>query len=226
MAVANHPPEISIVVDPEDVANQPTAYSADLTWAATSLGSGRPESCTYVLEYGPRSGYGEVVIFDTPASTQSHPFTNLPAECTRYYRITATDSGGIEAVYEGEFTLDTPLPEDDSDGDGLPDTWESLHYGTSGDLNTLDGNDPAADFDGDGLSDLDEYLTGTRPDIADTDSDGIPDDVDNAPLTGGVGIPLDAPNDSICGATNGATLIVTALLLAIYALLGRKRAVA
>ncbi|MCJ8503062.1 chitobiase/beta-hexosaminidase C-terminal domain-containing protein [Desulfatitalea alkaliphila] len=46
--------------------------------------------------------------------------------------------------------------EADSDGDGMPDSWELEHFGT------LD-RDGMGDFDGDGISDLDEYLNGFDP---------------------------------------------------------------
>jgi len=49
----------------------------------------------------------------------------------------------------------------DSDGDGLPDWWESLHY-----------NDAEGDPDNDGLTNLGEYENGVSPDDPDSDDDG------------------------------------------------------
>lgn len=46
--------------------------------------------------------------------------------------------------------------EADSDGDGMPDSWEMEHFGTL-------ERDGTGDFDGDGISDLDEYLNGFDP---------------------------------------------------------------
>src|SRR5262249_7132174 len=50
------------------------------------------------------------------------------------------------------------LPTQDSDGDGIPDSWE-LAYG----LNPADPSDAALDTDGDGQSNLQEFLAGTDP---------------------------------------------------------------
>lgn len=46
----------------------------------------------------------------------------------------------------------------DSDGDGMPDSWERAHG-----LNPLDPADAALDTDGDGLTNLQEYQAGTDP---------------------------------------------------------------
>jgi hypothetical protein len=56
-----------------------------------------------------------------------------------------------------------------SDGDGLPDWWEMLHFG--GATNAVWDADP----DGDGLNNLQEYQYGTDPNKWDTDGDGLSD---------------------------------------------------
>jgi probable HAF family extracellular repeat protein len=58
----------------------------------------------------------------------------------------------------------------DSDGDGLPDAWET-QYG----LNPNSAPDAAVDTDGDGLTNYQEYHAGSNPTSADTDADGVPD---------------------------------------------------
>ncbi|RYY51681.1 MAG: hypothetical protein EOO09_22845, partial [Chitinophagaceae bacterium] len=57
----------------------------------------------------------------------------------------------------------------DSDGDGMPDFWETA----KGFNNTV--NDAAADLDGDGLRNLEEYRANTNPNGWNTDLDGLTD---------------------------------------------------
>lgn len=59
----------------------------------------------------------------------------------------------------------------DSDGDGMPDVYEALYAF----LNSADPADGVLDFDGDGLSNSLEFANGSRPDVADTDEDGLSD---------------------------------------------------
>ena len=62
---------------------------------------------------------------------------------------------------------------DDSDADGLPDTWEILQFGNL-------GQTASGDPDGDGFTNVQEFAAGTDPNNAaltpnDTDGDGLPD---------------------------------------------------
>jgi len=56
----------------------------------------------------------------------------------------------------------------DSDGDGLPDSWEKLYFP---DLSKAAAGDP----DGDGLTNAEELAAGTNPTKSDTDADGLSD---------------------------------------------------
>jgi VWFA-related protein len=58
----------------------------------------------------------------------------------------------------------------DSDGDGMPDSWETT-YG----FDLYDPDDALLDADNDGLSNLEEYQLRTNPHNPDTDGDGMPD---------------------------------------------------
>lgn len=57
----------------------------------------------------------------------------------------------------------------DLDGDGLPDSWEVTYFGNT---TAQSGN---GDPDADGLSNSQELTSGTNPNSADTDSDGLAD---------------------------------------------------
>lgn len=58
----------------------------------------------------------------------------------------------------------------DSDGDGIPDSWELAFS-----LNPNDANDALLDADNDGLNNLEEYEADTYPASYDTDGDGVSD---------------------------------------------------
>lgn len=75
-------------------------------------------------------------------------------------------------VVSMEYTIDVNVSgtvDDDTDGDGIPDSWEMANFG---DLTTAD---ETTDNDGDGLLDIDEHSNGTDPKDTDTDGDGMPD---------------------------------------------------
>lgn len=82
-------------------------------------------------------------------------------------------TGAIDFTYEtGVRALisSAPLAPQDSDSDGMPDAWESLHG-----LNPSNHLDATTDTDGDGLENRREFLLGTLPRNADSDGDGAPD---------------------------------------------------
>ncbi len=80
------------------------------------------------------------------------------------------DLGAYEYVFDPSIV--------DTDGDGMPDMWETLY---SPPLNPTNGLDGALDSDGDGLLNSNEFTWGCNPTHSDTDADGMPDgwEVDN-----------------------------------------------
>lgn len=56
----------------------------------------------------------------------------------------------------------------DSDADGMDDSWETLHFGSTAYTATND-------FDSDGIFNREEYLCGMNPALADSDGDGLSD---------------------------------------------------
>jgi hypothetical protein len=77
------------------------------------------------------------------------------------HRISQTRSGNDPANFLAAAPTPgfaVPAPNDDRDGDGIPDDWELL-YG----FNPDSAADALLDSDSDGLSNLDEYRAGTDP---------------------------------------------------------------
>lgn len=81
----------------------------------------------------------------------------------------------------------------DTDGDGLPDDWEMDNFGS---LSPTPGGDP----DADGLTNQEEWSSGTDPNAADTDGDGLTD----AQETGSIGTSPLAPDTDGDGVGDGA----------------------
>ncbi|MDD5502544.1 MAG: PKD domain-containing protein [Candidatus Thermoplasmatota archaeon] len=65
----------------------------------------------------------------------------------------------------------------DVDKDGMPNDWEKANG-----FNPNDASDKTSDADSDTISNLDEYKAGTNPKSADSDGDGINDNLDTKPL--------------------------------------------
>ncbi|TVZ39812.1 FG-GAP repeat protein [Alteromonadaceae bacterium 2753L.S.0a.02] len=74
----------------------------------------------------------------------------------------------------------------DSDKDGLPDAWEIVNQ-----LDYLYAEDANYDMEPDGLTNLQEFQLGTNPWKADTDNDGVNDDIDFDPLNPEYGLDTD-----------------------------------
>ena len=85
----------------------------------------------------------------TGANGDSLRVANVAAANEGPYTVTITNGSG-------SVTSTAAMLWFDSDGDGLPDTWEIANFGNL-------AQNALGDFDGDGVSNLDEFLQGTNP---------------------------------------------------------------
>ena len=99
----------------------------------------------------------------TEPGQMSKPYSVYGQEGTNQIAVADTVNRRLQL-----FSLDTTGV--DSDGDGMPDSWEIAHG-----LNPTDETDAGLDPDGDGLTNLQEYTLGTDPQKKDTDGDGLND---------------------------------------------------
>ena len=109
----------------------------------------------YRVYYGTTSGHYTTMI--SVGNKTSCTITNLEPGQTYYFNATAYEFSGNESGFSDEIPYTVPFV--DSDGDGMPDDWESL-YGLDPYV-----NDALEDPDGDGVSNIDEYRRGTEPTI-------------------------------------------------------------
>ncbi|HMO03026.1 MAG TPA: S8 family serine peptidase [Kiritimatiellia bacterium] len=127
--------------------------------------------------------------FDIPMCSTSDVFGNLIATVTnvtsftvtgmsnyqlRCYAVRAVDASGFADAntvmqYAAPKQSGVECDQVDSDGDGMPDWWEFIHFGS------ITGAAPGADPDADGLTNLQEFQIGTDPLNADSDGDGLTD---------------------------------------------------
>ncbi len=108
-------------------------------------------------------------ILDPPAGFVQH----LPAAPVLWSPYGDTDQDGLSDWVE--YQLDTNPVNPDTDGDTLPDGWEVAYAWPTNTLNPGVFSGAMIDSDRDDVPDLIEFQRGTRPDLADTDGDGLSD---------------------------------------------------
>jgi hypothetical protein len=110
-------------------------------------------------------------LFDDGGDTVQDVAVSYDDWLTDWFNAATLESGA--SVVEAD---DSPVRvvESDDDGNGIPDWWEE-QYG----LDSDDGDVADLDGDGDGLTNLYEYWSGTSPILADSDFDGMSDDLED-----------------------------------------------
>jgi len=100
------------------------------------------------------------------------------------FGFSARVGGANQDLFIDNLVITTNAPADDTDGDGLSDTYESANGLDPNDDGTIGETSPGAkdgpngalgDLDGDGISNIDEHDNGTHPNLADTDGDTLSD---------------------------------------------------
>jgi alpha-L-fucosidase 2 len=143
----------------------PGAFTVGLTWASSLLTSGTIHS-----DLGNPCRVRIATPIHVMKGNRLIPLTTI-----------ATNLYEFPTIAAGDYTiLPGAVSATDTDGDGIPDAFETNTGVFVSATNT--GSSPIlADTDGDSLNDGDEvYLHGTNPNLADTDGDGLRDAVEIA----------------------------------------------
>lgn len=172
------PPNGLLLVVPFDPADTATLnafrakYNVSVTAAIYGPWSGQLANSTESVELvkpdapqlapDPDAGFVPTILVDKVKYFDVFPWPVADGNGFSLQRL-SVDEYGNDPI---NWTAATPTPGPpgtggDTDGDGMPDSWENLYPG----LNPM-ANDANGDLDNDGMTNLEEYLAGTAPNDA------------------------------------------------------------
>jgi hypothetical protein len=133
-------------------------YQGKLDNSADSIRLSKPDAPNVI--FGDDFGKVPYVVVDKVSYTDTDPWpTNSDGSGLSIHRIHMSGYGNDPTNWVGAAADPGPgASSGDTDGDGMPDSWEQLY--------NFDPNDPDDaddDADNDGLTNLEEYLAGTHP---------------------------------------------------------------
>ena len=161
-AIVRLPDGLSL--NPDDGRCQPPSSLAEIRCSLGTLGAGGSTRLLFNAQYNLASARSAPVLSIPVLLSDSGPkIGTSQREANLLVPVAdADDDGVIDA--DDAFPTD-PSYVADSDGDGLPDTWE-LDLG----LNPDDGSDANQDPDADGFNNTEEFRLGNAPLLADADT--------------------------------------------------------
>ncbi len=151
-SVTSEPAAVRVLVKPVIVQgpiSQSVVAGGSVTFS-TEL-TGNPPPFLYQWRQGATTLSNMVLSEKRAFFTLNNVRTNQAGQ----YRVVITNAASPSLTVNAAWNL-AVLP--DTDGDGLPDAWETAHG-----LSATDPADAALDSDGDGKSNLGEYRAGTNP---------------------------------------------------------------
>jgi len=140
----------------------PDVKSLHLLWS-----QGDEDVTGYKIYYGEQNGDYEYVI-DVNDSL-SYQLTELEGGKKYFIALTAYNEEHTESGFSVERVAAPQIFEGDTDGDGIPDTWENTYEA----MDMYDPNDATQDYDQDELNNSNEYQQNTDPGNPDSDNDGF-----------------------------------------------------
>ena len=126
---------------------------ANVTWLSNSCGMAGPVAGVWTWAAGTLAPGASI-----SCSLYVQSATNISERILNVARATATATGEPGTTATARAVTELTAVDDDSDDDGIPDTWE-LSYG----LNPFSPADALIDSDGDGINNLSEFISLTIP---------------------------------------------------------------